>query len=257
LQVPCQNKVLTQENIKNVFPHGTFIIVGVSKERNFTMRIIAFKYGATEITEKMAFQGGNEHVKLPIALLFFLIEHKNRKILIDVGCDTMPGFELFEFEFPVKVLETYGVKRTEITDVIITHSHHDHIDAVYNYPQANIYLQKKELEFAERYLRNAKHISTFEKSEKILDNIEIKYIGGHSAGSSVVLVNCGEYTYVFCGDECYTKENLLKGKVTGCSVCLEKSKYFIEEYMKEKYIPVLFHDPDILSEIGFKVLYED
>ncbi len=221
------------------------------------MRLIAFKYGTTEITEKMAFQDGNENIKLPIALLFFLIEYENKKILIDVGCDTMPGFELFEFEMPVNVLETYGVKRTEITDVIITHSHHDHIDAVYNYPQADIHIQKTEMGFAEKYLRNMKQISTFIESEKILDNIEIKRIGGHTAGSSVVLVNFGKHTYVFCGDECYTKDNLLKRKVTGCSVCLENSKYFIEEYVKEKYIPVLFHDPDILSEIGFKVFYED
>ena len=77
------------------------------------MRLIAFKYGATEITEQMAFQGGSENIKLPIALLFFLIEYENKKILIDVGCDTMPGFELIEFENPVKVLETYGVKRSE------------------------------------------------------------------------------------------------------------------------------------------------
>ena len=117
------------------------------------MRLVAFKYGTTEITERMAFQDGDENIKLPIALLFFLIEYKNRKILIDVGCDTMPGFKLFEFELPVRVLERYGIKRTEITDVIITHSHHDHIDAVYNYPQANIHLQKNELEFAKKYLQ--------------------------------------------------------------------------------------------------------
>lgn len=221
------------------------------------MRLVAFKYGTTEITERMAFQDGNENIKLPIALLFFLIEYKNRKILIDVGCDTMPGFKLFEFELPVRVLERYGIKRTEITDVIITHSHHDHIDAVYNYPQANIHLQKNELEFAKKYLQNTKRISIYNESEKILDNIEIKHIGGHSPGSSVVLVNCSKNKYVFCGDECYTKDNLLKSKVTGCSVCLEKSKYFVEEYSKEKYIPVLFHDPDIVSEIGFKVLLED
>jgi NagD protein len=73
----------------------------------------------------------------------------------------------------------------------------------------------------------------------------------------VVLVDCGKCTYVFCGDECYTKDNLLKRKVTGSSVCLENSRYFIEEYTKERYVPVLFHDPDVLSEIGFKVLYED
>ena len=221
------------------------------------MRLIAFKYGATEITERMDFQGGSENIKLPIALLFFFIEYENKKILIDVGCDTMPGFELFEFEMPVKVLEAYGVKRSEITDVIITHSHHDHIDALYNYTKATVHLHEKELKPAGRYITDEKQVLPFEECRKILDKVEIRHIGGHSAGSSVVLVAGGEYTYALCGDECYTKENLLKCKPTGSSVCLEKSKKFVEEYSKEKYIPVLFHDPDILSEIGHKVLYED
>lgn len=221
------------------------------------MKLIAFRYGTTEITERMAFQDGDEFIKLPVSLLFFLIEHKDKKILIDVGCDTMPGFELFEFENPVKVLEAYGIDRTEITDVIITHSHHDHIDSVYNYPQATVHIHEKELKFAQGYLTNIEQISTFYESKKILDNIEIRLIGGHSEGSSIVLVNCGKDTYVFCGDECYTKENLLKAKPTGSSISLTKSKCFVEEYKKEKYIPVLFHDPDILCEIGFKVLYED
>lgn len=221
------------------------------------MKLIAFKYGATEITERMAFQDGNENIKLPIALLFFLIEYENKKILVDVGCNTMPGFKLFEFENPVKVLETYGVKRTEITDIIITHAHNDHIDAVCDYPQATVYLHKSELQSAEKYLIKTQQVSVFDDSKKIHDNIEIKHIGGHSAGSSVVLVNCSNNTYVFCGDECYTKDNLIKNKPTGSSVCLEKSKHFVQEYRKEKYNTVLFHDPDILPQIGFKVLYED
>lgn len=37
----------------------------------------------------MAFKDGNEKIKLPIALLFFLIEYQDKKILIDVGCDKM------------------------------------------------------------------------------------------------------------------------------------------------------------------------
>jgi glyoxylase-like metal-dependent hydrolase (beta-lactamase superfamily II) len=220
------------------------------------MKIIAFKYGTTEITEKMAFQAGDENVKLPIALLFFLIENNNKKILIDVGCNTMPGFELFEHELPVNVLETYGVKRTEITDVIITHSHHDHVDDVGSYPSAIVHIHENELKSAESYLKDTEKIVTFDEIEKI-DDIEIKCIGGHSKGSSIVLVNCGKDTYVFCGDECYTKENLIENKITGCSVNIEKSIAFTEEYRKDKYIPILFHDPDLVPELGYKVLYED
>ena len=56
------------------------------------MRMTAFRYGKTEITQRMAFQNGDGNVKIPIGLMFFLIEDDNRKILVDAGCDTMPGF---------------------------------------------------------------------------------------------------------------------------------------------------------------------
>ena len=73
------------------------------------MKLTAFQYGKTEITEAMAFQNGNADVKIPISLMFFLIETEDKKILADVGCDTMPGFRLFEFQKPVDVLKSYGI----------------------------------------------------------------------------------------------------------------------------------------------------
>ena len=92
---------------------------------------------------------------------------------------------------------------------------------------------------------------------EIIDNVCVKVIGGHSKGSSVVLVKSDEKEYVLCGDECYTKENLANKIPTGSSISPEKSRKFVEEYRKEKYIPIIFHDPDIVPEIGFKVLYEN
>ena len=221
------------------------------------MKLIAFNYGRTEITEKMAFVGGDDSVKLPIGLLFFLIEDGDRRILVDVGCDTMPGFELFEFEMPVRVLESYGIRREDITDVIITHSHHDHIDAVYNYPQATVYIHKSELESAQRYLTSTPDVIAFDDSLKIIDGVEVRHMGGHSIGSSIVLIYAHRHTYVLCGDECYTKENLTENKPTGSSFCPERSRAFVEEYRQPRYIPILFHDSDIVSGIGYKSLFEN
>lgn len=220
------------------------------------MKLIAFNYGTTEITEKMAFINGEDDVMLPIGLLFFLIEEDERKILVDVGCDTMPGYELYEFEKPVNVLESYGINRTEITDVIITHSHHDHIAAIEHYSAAVVHIHRKEYETAKKYIKKPKKISIFDDNKKITDSVEIKYVGGHSEGSSVVKITIGQKIYVLCGDECYTKENFIRNVPTGSSICMEKSKSFVEEYRKEKYTPVISHDPDLLSEVGFCILYE-
>ena len=220
------------------------------------MKLTALKYGRTEITESMAFVGGDEKVKLPISLLFFLIETEGRKILVDVGCDTMPGFELFEFKKPVDVLEDCGISRREITDIIITHAHHDHIDALRHYPQAKVYLHKDGLKYAEGFLAENTHLTLLDGDALIAKNVKFKHIGGHLDGSGIVLIENGGKTYVLCGDECYTKENLLHKKPTGSSFHPNESRRFVEEYSKESYIPILFHDPDLVSNLGGKVLFD-
>ncbi|MBQ2743357.1 MAG: MBL fold metallo-hydrolase [Oscillospiraceae bacterium] len=220
------------------------------------MKLIALKYGTTEITEAMAFQNGNKKKKMPIALLFFLIEADEKKILVDVGCDTMPGFELSEFQKPVEVLEAYGVSRTEITDIIITHAHHDHIDALRYYPQATVYLHRDELKNAEKYLSEHNKICAIDEDKEIIDNVKFKYVGGHSAGSGIVLIKKDGKKYVLCGDECYTIDNLIHKKPTGCSCCLAKSKSFVSEYGKECYIPIVFHDFCLVPDIGYRTLIE-
>lgn len=215
------------------------------------LKLTAFQYGTTEITERMAFMDGDPQKKLPIALLFFLIETEEKKILVDAGCDTMPGFHLYTFQKPVEVLEKYGVKRSEITHVVLSHAHHDHIDGVRHYDNATVYLQKQEWENAKSYLKDDFSVQLFDETLFLTSNIQIKKMGGHSEGSSIVIL---DEKIVLCGDECYTKENLKLGKPTGSSVCPQKSLEFIEEYRKEQYCPVLFHDPELVGEIGWRTL---
>ena len=219
------------------------------------MKLTAFEYGESELPERMVFQDGSENVKVPIALLFFLIEDGGRKILVDTGCDTMPGFPLFAFQKPVDVLESYGVKRHKITDVLITHAHHDHIDGLHYYPQANVYIQEKEALLSERYIGGKENVYTFRDRIFLGNNICFQCIGGHSIGSSIVLIHASDNVYVLCGDECYTAENLLQAKPTGSSCNLNNSISFVNEYRKNAYHPILFHDKDLIGRIGYKTLF--
>ncbi|MBR5271542.1 MAG: MBL fold metallo-hydrolase [Clostridia bacterium] len=215
------------------------------------MKLTAFKYGVTEITENMAFQNGNKKTTIPISLLFFLIEYQEKKILVDVGCDTMPGFKLFEFQKPVEVLETYGVDRGDITDVIITHSHHDHIEAIGYYENATVHIQKDEYVAATKYIPKNFDVHLIDDEFSLAENLIIKKIGGHSVGSCIVLAD----NYVLCGDECYSEKCLTDKICTGSSYNIEASEKFIEEFSKNKYIPLLFHDIKILKgRLGYSII---
>ena len=108
------------------------------------MKLAVLKFGKTEINEGMAFVGKSREKKLPISLLFFLIEQDGKRILVDTGCDTMPGFPLFEHTSPVNILKQYGLEPEDITDVILTHSHFDHAGPIDYYANAEFYIQTQE-----------------------------------------------------------------------------------------------------------------
>ena len=219
------------------------------------MKLTAFKYGETQTTERAAFLNGDKNKNLPVSLLFFLIETGNKKILADVGCDTMPGFEVTSFKKPIELLSDYGVTADEITNVLITHAHHDHVDCLHYFKKATVYLHKDELTDAQEYLTENQKVHTFENSACICDGVVIKHIGGHSKGSSIILLSASAGEYVLCGDECYTKENLEKCIPSGSSYCVEKNMDFIKTYRELRYTVILFHDAMLVKKTGYRRIF--
>ncbi|MFC0776974.1 MBL fold metallo-hydrolase [Flavobacterium sp. HJSW_4] len=103
-----------------------------------------------------------EHVDLGINIL--LIKKANQLIMIDSGL----GDEESTAGHLQQSLFTAGFKNTDVTDIIITHCHLDHIAGLVNknkkisFPNANIYLAQTEYDFwtcknpdfSKSYLRN-------------------------------------------------------------------------------------------------------
>lgn len=214
------------------------------------MKLTALQYGTTRITEKMAFPGGDPEKELPIALLFFLIETGSRRILVDTGCDTMPGFPLYSFEPPVETLARLGVVPEDITDVLLTHAHGDHAGCANHYPDACFWVQEEALEAARKYLPEEAKLHLFQDHAEPAPGIRICHVGGHAKGSCIVLLG----STVLCGDECYTRENLTRGIPTGSSRDPEKSAAFIQKYRMPNYRTILFHDPNLVGHLGSKEL---
>jgi len=203
--------------------------------------IIRIKYGETTIPESWIFSGGNEKTQVPIILSFFLIIADNKKILVDTGSDTMEGFKLENFIKPLDALKNNGFSPEDITDVIITHAHHDHIGCVGNYKNAKIYIQSKEYNSGKEYLENCKNVVVFEEEFTVCAGVKIIKIGGHAEGSSVVEIEKDGEIFVVAGDECYNEYNL-KNKIPTASSCnRENSLKFVEKYSAEKYNVLLIH----------------
>ena len=206
------------------------------------LEIIPIEYGKSVLPESMIFQGGAEDKFRPIVFMIHLIKAKNRLILADAGCETMPGFDMRDFIGPIKALEKMNIKPGDITDVIITHSHHDHIECVSRFKNAVIYIQHDEYESGRDYFSEGMDIKLFNDEMQICSGVKAVKIGGHSKGSCIVEITDNTEQYIIAGDECYLRECLDKRISTGTSYCPEKIRKVIEKYGNGEYAVLLCHD---------------
>lgn len=204
--------------------------------------IISIDYGKSVLPESWIFENGAENKFRPIVFRVYLIRAENRLILVDAGCETMPGFVMTDFIGTVKALRNIGVKADEITDLIITHAHHDHIECAKYFKNAVIYIQKDEYEAGKGYLTENLNIRTFDEEMQICDGIKAVKIGGHSKGSSIVEITDADMKYIIAGDECYMRDCLAKQIPTGVSYNPEKSRAFIKKYGAGEYTVFLCHE---------------
>lgn len=207
-----------------------------------TPEIIPIEYGRSVLAESMIFQGGAEDIFRPIVFMIYLIKVQDRLILADAGCETMPGFDMHDFIGPVKALEKMNIKPEDITDVIITHSHHDHVECVSRFKNAVIYIQRDEYESGRRYFSEGMSVRLFDDEIQICPDVKAIKIGGHSKGSCIVEIAENREKYIIAGDECYMRECLDKRIPTGSSYCPKKSREFIEKYSGSEYTVMLCHD---------------
>lgn len=212
------------------------------------MRVYCLKYAESVLPKSMVFDGGNEKEILPISFVIYLIKSGDRNILVDAGCNTMPGFNMEKYYSPAFVLRQFDLTAKDITDVIITHSHHDHIEAVKHFKNAMIYITKSEYESGKNYIPENFRVSLFEKDAVISEQMKILECGGHSIGSSIVEIKTDNFIHILAGDECYTNENIKKRLCTGSFYNKEKSDYFINKYSDKIYRVHTCHDISLKTE---------
>jgi len=210
--------------------------------------LFCLKYAESVLPESMVFDGGNSEKNIPISFVVYLIKTEEKNILVDAGCNTMPGFQMKKFYSPIFVLRQAGLSGEDITDVIITHAHHDHIEAVKYFKNAVIHISKAEYENAKYYFANNIKVNTFEKEFVVAEQIKAIEIGGHSIGSAIVEIKSENSIHIIAGDECYTNKNITEKICTGSSCNQEKSVKFIEKYSNKKYHVHTCHDISLKTE---------
>lgn len=179
--------------------------------------------------------GGSEPDSVTIVDMFWLIKEINGKnILVDAGFhkDVEEAKEIGFTKHirPDSMLLELGLKATDITDIILSHPHWDHIDGIDLFPNAQVWMQKDNYNYfvGDAWQKDG-HNWSFNKRDvrKIVeqnlsgklnlvdgDNKEIipgikVYTGSkHTFNSQFVLVNSGADKIIIASDNAYFYYNL-------------------------------------------------
>ena len=217
-------------------------------EKNEKLSLFCVKYGQTVLPESMVFPDGNNDVAVPITLCVYCIRTDSRNILVDAGCDTMPGYVVTDHISPAQAIQGIGLSAEQITDVVITHAHHDHIEAVKHFHNATVYISSGAYEKGRKYIPHCMQVVLFDESLQLTPIVRMREWGGHAKGSSIVEITDGAYIHVLAGDECYTTDNITQKRPTGSFVDPVKAMEFVETYSKRPYRVHTCHDISLKTE---------
>jgi len=113
--------------------------------------IQAIRYAtATDVPVAELVVGGPKDEKIDIAMVVWLIRGGGHTILFDSGYHR----DTFHKEFPDKdylrpdlAVASAGVQPDQVTDIVISHAHWDHMGGLDLFPRAQIWIQKAEYRY--------------------------------------------------------------------------------------------------------------
>jgi glyoxylase-like metal-dependent hydrolase (beta-lactamase superfamily II) len=94
--------------------------------------------------------GAPRDEKIDIAMVVWLIRGGGRTVLFDTGFHRekwMKQFQVADYARPDEAVRTAGVAPEDVTDVVISHAHWDHMGGIDLFPRATVWIQKDEFAY--------------------------------------------------------------------------------------------------------------
>jgi glyoxylase-like metal-dependent hydrolase (beta-lactamase superfamily II) len=200
--------------------------------------IEAIRYAAAEDEVAGLVMGAPKGEKIDIAMVVWLIRGGGHNILFDSGYhrDTfLKYFPATEYLRPDEAVKLAGVQPEEITDIVISHAHWDHLGGIDLFPKASVWIQKEEYRYytSEAWQTGGNHGGIDPEDVLALvrvntqgrlrlvdgDNVEIfpgirAYTGGHHTYAAQYIRVDGNPPFVLASDNCYLYRNLAEHKAS-------------------------------------------
>jgi glyoxylase-like metal-dependent hydrolase (beta-lactamase superfamily II) len=205
-----------------------------------------------------------------------LIEDGERLILVDTGLGDKQSEKFFSYYFRsgddslIGSIEKVGFQPGDITDVLLTHLHFDHVGgAVRNtvggpeltFPHARYWVSKGQWEWAvapnprEKAsflpenlfpIRESGQLNFLEQGLSPFPNIELLHVDGHTEQMVLPLLTCAGKRYLFAADLIPSSAHLPLAWVMGYDVrpliTMEEKARILERAAEEEIVLIFEHD---------------
>ncbi len=179
-------------------------------------------------------QGADTSRRLDIAMMVWLLKGPDgRNVLVDAGfhrADFVTRWRPTNFVPPSGAVERAGVKADDVTDVIVSHVHWDHLDGIDLFPKARVWIQREEFQhhldsagtvhdraidagdakILAEIARQGRLMLVDGDAKEIIPGITVFTGGKHTFGSQFATVKSGASTIVIASDNLYLYENLAR-----------------------------------------------
>jgi len=178
--------------------------------------------------------GADTSRRLDIAMMVWLLKGSDgRNVLVDAGFhrdDFVQRWHPSPFVSPSEAVSRAGVNADQITDVIISHVHWDHLDGIDLFPKARIWIQRAEFDYYTdssgaaknrtidagdakllgQAARDGRVMLIDGDAKEIIPGITVFTGGKHTFASQFAAVRTAAGTVVVASDNMYLYENLAR-----------------------------------------------
>ncbi len=167
------------------------------------------------------------------AYFLWILQGPAGPILVDTGfthrLGKLKGVPVEQMRSRDELLAALGIAPPDIRTAILTHLHWDHFDLEGFLPNATFWAQRREVEFwsgyggQERWLqrfpsdcfaqdleavRSSGRLKLIEGNFELVEGVRLEWVGGHSPGMQIVVVQTAKGPFVIANDALTTYRNL-------------------------------------------------
>ncbi len=192
--------------------------------------------------------GTFEEPPVDVPFSFVVARRPGRVVLVDCGfmkekrgLSMAEKFAIPNWVSPLRMLAALGVAAEDVTDIVLSHAHFDHMGSIDQFPRAQLYLQKSEMlswveilalpkrfSFLSEVLNpddllaamaaSIGHRLTLIEGDKddLLPGLHVRLAPGHTMGQQFILLDTAKGRYAVSGDCIYSARNITGRDDCGC-----------------------------------------